>query len=164
MAKKVIKASGTTSSYNLRYPVRFHTIKDGCVDFGLRPIKCGCLIKAGARFKSAPTPNPKLEDVTLWFPQEQNIYWRNTSHGTRIIEIPKNPSKNFKQVVKYLIKPELRITFLKKRGASDYVYVGVYALDKPAIYRQEKCVWKRVISTFHPDLHEIIDYLSKNKL
>ncbi|MBQ9525272.1 MAG: hypothetical protein IJR69_09170 [Bacteroidaceae bacterium] len=164
MAKKLCKTSGPTSIYNLKSPICFHTIKDGCVAFGLRPIQSGWLIKAGARFKNALTPNPKLEDVTLWFPQERNIYWCNTSHGKKIIEIPKSPDKNFKQIVKYLIKPELRITFLKKRGAPDYEFVGVYALDKPAIYRQEKCVWKRVMTTFHPDLREIIVYLSKNKL
>lgn len=159
MAKKSSISTGTTTCYRLNRPVTFPTIADACRAFGLKPVR-----RAGARFANAVPSNPNLKNVTLWFPQEQNIKWSNSRNGHRIIEVPKDPGKNCKQILKYLIKPEIRITFMKRKGGKGYEYVGVYRLDKPAILHHEKCIWKRVISNIHSDYREIIHHLSKNNL
>ena len=137
----------------------FRTIAKGCSAFGLNPVKRGYITLAGARFENAQNPDPDLQKVTLWFPQIKNNYWKNTPQNKCIIEVPKDMAKNPKQVDKYLNKyeGELRITFLKDKD--DYLFVGVFELDREETQKQNKCIWRLVLDAFSPDLHEIKDYI-----
>ena len=146
-------------NYNVAIGKHFHTIAEGCAAFGLKPDKQGWQILAGTRFEHATPPDKALKDVILWFPNKRNAYWNNASPSQldRIVETPKNTTKNQKQVDKFLNKYELRITFLKDKG--DYRFVGVYELDIDETQIQNKCIWKRVLCQFSADLHEIKEYL-----
>lgn len=141
----------------------FRTIADGCAAFGLKPVKCGWSVKAGARFENASHPDPTLHRVTLWFPNTKNNYWNNTFQNNCIIEVPKDMAKNQKQVDKYLnkYKGELRITFLKDK--KDYCFVGVFELDEGKTKKQKECIWERKLTAFSPDLHEIKEYIYKKQ-
>lgn len=146
-------------SFDIVVGNNFKTIAEGCAAFGLKPDKRGWIILAGARFENASKPDADLEKVTLWFPSTKNNHWNNTFNKDVIIEAPKDMTKNQKQLNKFLKTYELRITFLKDKG--NYEFVGVYELDKDETKRLNKCVWRRVLSAFSSDLHEIKDYINQ---
>lgn len=148
-------------SYNVVAGKKFATIEKGCAAFGLKPEKRGWITLAGARFENATHPDPALHDVTLWFPNTKSKHWNNVYKNSVIIETPKDITKNPAQVKKYTGNYELRITFLKEK--KDYHFVGVYDLDIDETNKQKKCVWKRRLKAFSPDLHEIKEYLTNNK-
>jgi len=164
-SKKTKITFGPASVYDINTPVGFKTIEAGCNAFGLKAVKRGWRVMAGARFENASIPDPDLQDVTLWFPNVQSAYWINAvqDNGRTIIEVPTDLSKNQEHVDKYFAKPEIRVTFLKDETQwNGYKFIGVYQLEMEETKQPNRCVWKQILKVTNSDLSDVKQYKKQN--